>query len=69
MPMKKIDILNYITDFRKSPNNIRSYEDLLTSLGKQNEEQLVQLLSELKQLRVVRETEADGKKFYQVTSK
>lgn len=67
--MKKIDILNFITDFRKEPNRIRTYEEILNHLGSQNETQLNQLLQELQQQRVIRESEVSGKKAYQVISR
>ena len=35
--MKKIDILNFITNFRKSPNDIKTYKELLSHLGESNE--------------------------------
>ena len=67
--MKKIDILNFITDFRKSPNNTRTYSELVSHLGPANEPTLQQMLGELKQLGVVREVEKDGQKSYQVAKK
>lgn len=67
--MKKIDILNFITDFRKSPNDIKTYSELVNHLGAANEQALNQMLNELLQLRVVRQIEVDGQKAYQVTSK
>jgi len=67
--MKKIDILNYITDFRKSPNDIKTYSQLVNHLGTQNEPAVQAMLSELKQLGVVRETEHQGQKAYQVAKK
>jgi hypothetical protein len=67
--IKKIDILNFITDFRKSPNNIKTYSELVTHLGKENEQTLSTMLSELKQLRTVKESESNGEKAYQVVTK
>ena len=67
--MRKIDILNYITDFRKSPNEVKTYSQLVAHLGSDNEPTLNAMLSELKQLRTIRETEKNGEKAYQVTSK
>ncbi len=67
--MKKIDILNFITDFRKSPNSIKTYAELVAHLGHSNESALNNMLSELKQLRTIRETEVNGEKAYQVVSK
>lgn len=67
--MRKIDILNYITDFRKSPNEIKTHAQLVSHLGPENEQTLATMLSELKQLRTIKETELNGEKAYQVTSK
>jgi hypothetical protein len=67
--MKKIDILNFITNFRKSPNDIKTYSELLTYIGPGNEQALLQFLNELQQGRVIRETQQDGQKAYQVISK
>jgi hypothetical protein len=67
--MKKIDILNFITNFRKTPNDVKSYNELLTHIGSDKEAALNQLLTELQQTRVLRETEKNGEKAYQVTAK
>lgn len=67
--MKKIDILNFITDFRKAPNDVKTYEELLNHLGKENLPTIDQMLVELQQTRVIRETERDGQKAYQVISR
>lgn len=67
--MKKIDILNFITDFRKSPNDIKSYTELVNHLGVDKEALLNQLLQELQQTRVLKQTEKNGEKAYQVTAK
>jgi hypothetical protein len=67
--MKKIDILNFITNFRKSPNEIKTYGELVSHIGQTNEETLKQLLAELQQTRVVKETELNGQRAYQVISK
>jgi len=64
--MKKIDVLNFITDFRKSPNEIKTYSELLAHLGKENEPTLQQFLAELQQTRVLRQTELKGEKAFQV---
>jgi hypothetical protein len=69
LPMKKIDILNYITDFRKAPNSIKTYTELVSHLGKDNESALNTMLTELKQLRTIKETELNGERAFQVTSK
>ena len=67
--MKKIDILNFITNYRKAPNDIKTFSTLLAHLGAGNEAMIKQLLSELVQARVVREVEANGEKAYQVIAK
>lgn len=67
--MRKIDILNFITDFRKAPNAIKSYSSLLDHLGATNEATVKQLLGELVQARVVKEIEANGEKSYQVIAR
>lgn len=67
--MKKIDILNYITDFRKSPNDIKTYQQLLEHLGTQHDTTIQAMLMEMKQLGVIRETEVQGQKAYQVAKK
>jgi len=67
--MKKIDILNFITNFRKSPNDVKTYSELVSHLGSANEQTLNQLLAELMQLRVVRQIEVNGEKAFQVTTK
>ena len=69
MLMKKIDILNYITDFRKTPNEVKTYRQLVSHLGPENEQALNSMLAELKQLRTIKETELNGEKAYQVVSK
>ena len=67
--MKKIDILNFITNFRKSPNDIKTHAQILSHLGQVNEGALNQFLSELQQTRVLKETELNGEKAYQVVHK
>lgn len=67
--MKKIDILNFITDFRKAPNSVKTYTELVNHLGKDNESTLNVMLTELKQLRTIKETELNGERAFQVTSK
>ncbi len=67
--MKKIDILNFITDFRKSPNSIKTHAELLSHLGPANEPTITSLLAELQQARVVKFTELNGEKAYQVISR
>ena len=67
--MKKIDILNFITSFRKSPNDIKTYSQLIQHLGESNEQLVNQFLTELQQGKVVRETQLNGEKAYQVISR
>jgi hypothetical protein len=66
--MKKIDILNFITNNRKSPNDIKTYNEILMHL-KADETKLKELLIELQQTRVLKETEKSGEKAYQVVTK
>ena len=51
--MKKIDILNFITNFRKSPNDIKTHSELLNHLGTANEAAVNTMLQELLTLKVV----------------
>lgn len=66
--MKKIDILNFITNFRKSPNDIKTYQEILANIGG-DEQKLNELLSDLKQTRVLKEIDSNGEKSYQVVTK
>ena len=67
--MKKIDILNFITNFRKSPNDIKSLSEIKVHLNVTDEQVLLGMLEEMKQLRALREVEKDGEKAYQVAAK
>ena len=67
--MKKIDILNFITNFRKAPNDIKTHSQLLAHLGANNEDSVNNLLNELQQARVVRQTEMNGEKAWQVIAR
>jgi hypothetical protein len=67
--MKKIDILNFITNFRKSPNDIKTYNQILEHLGAQHEAPLNQMLAELQQTKVVKQTELNGEKAFKVVTK
>ncbi len=67
--MKKIDILNFITSFRKAPNDIKSYNDILTNFNGADEAQFKALIEELKHSRVLKEIDSEGKKSYQVVTK
>ena len=67
--MRKIDILNFITNNRKAPNDIKTFSSLLSYLGATNEPAIKQMLGELVQARVVKEIEANGEKSYQVIAR
>lgn len=67
--MKKIDILNFITNFRKAPNDVKSLSEIKTHLGASDDAALLQLLEEMKQLRTLREVEKNGEKAFQVAAK
>lgn len=67
--MKKIDILNFITDFRKIPNNTRTHAELLANLGAERESEIEQLLSELKQAKVIVEGEQNGQRTFRVVAR
>ena len=67
--MKKIDILNFITDFRKSPNSIKTYRDIINHLGSHHVSSIDAMLDELQKNKVVKLSELDGEKAYQVISR
>jgi hypothetical protein len=67
--MKKIDILNFITNFRKAPNDVKSLSEIKAHLGVADDAALLQLLEEMKQLRTLREVEKNGEKAFQVAAK
>jgi hypothetical protein len=67
--MKKIDILNFITDFRKAPNRIMKYKELISHLGTQHEAAITAMLDELERGRVVKQTELEGERAYQVIAR
>lgn len=67
--MRKIDILNFITDFRKAPNDIKTYTQVLAHLGVANEQSISQMLTELQEARVIRQTEVGGERAYQVIAR
>lgn len=67
--MRKIDILNFITNYRKAPNDVKTFSSLVDHLGATNEATIKQLLGELVQARVVREVETNGQKGYQVIAR
>lgn len=66
--MKKIDILNFITNFRKSPNDVKTYQQILDNAGG-DAQKLNELLDELKQTRVLKEIVSAEGKSYQVVTK
>lgn len=67
--IKKIDILNFITDFRKAPNDIKSLSEISTHLKVSSNTELLPMLEEMKQMRTLREVEKDGEKAFQVVAK
>jgi hypothetical protein len=67
--MKKIDILNFITSFRKAPNDIKTRSEILGHLGATNASAIDTMLSELQQAKVIRETEKSGEKAFQVIAR
>ena len=67
--MKKIDILNFITDFRKAPNDIKSISEIRAHLGVSDDSNLLTMLEEMKHMRTLREVEKNGEKAFQVTAK
>jgi hypothetical protein len=67
--MKKVDILNFITDFRKAPNDIKTHSQLVSHLGADKEPAMLAMLAELKAQRVVREVDKNGEKGYQVIAR
>jgi hypothetical protein len=67
--IKKIDILNFITDFRKTPNEIKSLSELKAHLKLIDDAALLHMLEEMKQLRTLREVEKNGERAFQVAAK
>jgi hypothetical protein len=67
--MRKIDILNFITDFRKAPNDIKTYTQVLSHLGVTNEHSIMKMLTELLEARVIRQTELNGERAFQVIAR
>jgi hypothetical protein len=67
--MRKIDILNFITDFRKAPNDIKTYTQLLSHMGSAQEQLITQMLAELQEARVIRQTEVNGERAFQVIAR
>lgn len=64
--MRKIDILNVITYFRKSPNCIKTYTGVLAHFGFSNEGKINALLAEPKQTKVLKALAVNEAKAYQV---
>ena len=67
--MKKIDILNYITNFRQAPNDIKTFSEIKHHLKAAEEETLHKMLEEMKRLRTLREVEKNGERAFQVAAK
>lgn len=67
--MKKTDILNFITNFRQAPNDIKSLSEIKNHLKVSDETILLAMLEEMKQLRTLREVERNGERAFQVTAK
>jgi hypothetical protein len=69
MATKKIDILNFITDFRKAPNDIKTFKEILSHVGAGDEVQLNAMLNEMQQMRALKLVEKNGERAYQVAAK
>jgi len=67
--MRKIDILNFITDFRRTPNAVKTLSEIRAHLGASDDAALLGLLEEMKQMRTLRQTEKEGEKAFQVAAK
>ena len=67
--MKRIDILNFITDFRKAPNEIKTHQELLSHLGVAHAAAIEGMIMDLMKTGVLMQTERNGEKAYQVTKK
>lgn len=67
--MKKIDVLNFITNFRKAPNAIKTYSEIRQHMSSVEDAILMQMLEEMKQMKTLRELEQNGEKAYQVAAK
>jgi len=67
--MKKIDILNFITNFRKTPNEIKTYSEIVNHLGPVHTAAIDQMLQELQTTKVIKATELKGEKAFQVISR
>jgi len=67
--MKKIDILNFITNFRTQPNEIKTFSEIKAHLNASNDELLLTMLQDMKQLRTLQEVEKNGERAFKVTAK
>lgn len=67
--MRKIDILNFITDFRKVPNQVKTLAEIKAYVGSFDELQLISMLEEMKQMCTLRELEKNGERAFQVMAK
>jgi hypothetical protein len=67
--MKKIDILNFITNFRKAPNEVKSLSEIKAQFNITEDASLLAMLEEMKHMRSVREVEKNGEKAFQVAAK
>ncbi len=67
--MKKIDILNFITNFRKTPNDVKSLSEIKHHLNAAEDHALLNMLEEMKQMRTLREVEKNGERAFQVAAK
>jgi hypothetical protein len=67
--MKKIDILNFITNFRKAPNEIKSLSEIKAQFNIADDTSLLAMIEEMKQMRSLREVEKNGEKAFQVSAK
>jgi hypothetical protein len=67
--MKKIDILNFISNFRTQPNNVKTFSEIKAHLNTQQDEALQAMLEDMKQMRSLREVQKDGQRAFQVAAK
>jgi hypothetical protein len=67
--MKKIDILNFITNFRKEPNDIKTYAEIRNHMRIEQDAPLLQMLEEMKEMRTLREVEKNGERAFKVAAK
>ena len=67
--MKKVDILNYITSFRKIPNDVKSLSEIKAHLNATSDAALLGMLEEMKQMKTLKEVEKNGERAFQVAAK